>query len=386
MNGAVPSAEPISVCARGKATAPAIGAIDARVREREGDHAADAQRRRHGENEQHEDAAVDRAARRAAPEIGAHAGERRRPPAERVEREAGDEIDDAPQSRLGQRGEQRAEEDSSDRRSADLGEIGEQRRQRGESREREDERVQRRPPRQPADADQRQQLQRRLVHDEQHDDAADEHFRRKRRQQRNQAADLGHVPVGAEHDDELEQERHGGEAERLDRPQRARVAQQRRQRPAEIDAIGDRRVGDVEAQRVRPRSGQLPERKRVVALIGEQREGGGVDQQRRSRQGAEKGPPPQRQPRRAGEAGEDPFAGGQRRVDRRGDQRRAGRRRGQRMRAADRRPRRRSSRCPSLRKFPFFLFQVSAWRAESRNRACARQSTIIWIAARRAKS
>ena len=66
----------------------------------------------------------------------------------------------------------------------------------------------------------------------------------------NQAADLGHVPVGAEHNDELEQERHGDEAERLDRPQRARVAQQRRQRPAEVDAIGDRRVGDVEAQRV----------------------------------------------------------------------------------------------------------------------------------------
>ena len=153
---------------------------DARVGEREGDHAADAQRRRHGENEQHEHAAVDRAARRAAAEIGAHAGERRRPPAERVEREAGDEIDDAPQSRLGQRREQRAEEDLADRRGADLGEIGEQRRQRGEGREREDQRVQRRPPRQPTDADQRQQLQRRLVHDEQHDDAADEHFRRKR--------------------------------------------------------------------------------------------------------------------------------------------------------------------------------------------------------------
>ena len=100
--------------------------------------------------------------------------------------------------------------------------------------------------------------------------------------------------------------------------------------PPRIDAIGDRRVGDVEAHRVPPRSGQLPERKRVVALIGEEREGGGVDKQRRSRQGAEKGPPPQREPRRAGEAGEDPFAGGQRRIDRRGDQHRAGRRRGQR--------------------------------------------------------
>ena len=112
--------------------------------------------------------------------------------------------------------------------------------------------VQRRPPRQPTDADQRQQLQRRLVHDEQHDDAADEHFRRKRRERRDQTADFGHMPVGAEHDDELEQERQGDEAERLDRTQRTRGAQQRRERPAEVDAIGDRRVGDIEAHRVAP--------------------------------------------------------------------------------------------------------------------------------------
>ena len=83
--------------------------------------------------------------------------------------------------------------------------------------------MQRRPPRQPTDADQRQQLQRRLVHDEQHDDAADEHFRRKRLERRDQTANFGHMPVGAEHDDELEQERQGDEAERLDRTQRTRA-------------------------------------------------------------------------------------------------------------------------------------------------------------------
>jgi len=298
--------------------------------ENECDESAGAQRRGNGENEQHEHAAVDRPARRAAAQVGARGNQRRRPAAQRVEHEAGHEIDDAPQSRLGQRREQRTEDDPTDRRGADLGEIGEQRRQRGEGGQGEHQAVQRRPPRRATDADQRQQLQRRLAEDEQHGRAADEHLDGKRREREREPADFGHVPIGAEQDDELEQEGRGDEAERLDRPQRPRRAEQRRQRAAEIEAIGDRRIGDVEAQRVRPRTGQLPECKRIIALISEQGEGDGVDDHRRYRQGAEEGLSQQRESGRAGETGDHPFARRQRRIDRCGEQRRADRSRDQR--------------------------------------------------------
>ena len=137
------------------------------------------------------------------------------------------------------------------------------------------------------DADQRQQLQHDLAEGEQHEGAADKDLGRERREREHGAAEFSHVPIGAEQDDQLEEERHGDQAERLDQPQRTRAAEQRRQPAADIDAIGDRRIRDVEPQRIRPRTRQLPEGEQVIALIGEQREHGGVDQHRLGRQRAE---------------------------------------------------------------------------------------------------
>ena len=77
--------------------------------------------------------------------------------------------------------------------------------------------------------DQRQQLQPALADDEQRDGATDKGLAPGTRTSPTIGADFRHVPIGAEQDDQLEEEGHGDQADRLDRPQRATIADQRRQ-------------------------------------------------------------------------------------------------------------------------------------------------------------
>ena len=248
--------------------------------------------------------------------------------------------------------------------------------------------MQRRPPRRPADADQRQKLQADLADDEQRDGAADDHLGRESGKAGTKPADLRHVPVGAEQDDELEQERHGDEADRLDRPQRATIADQRRQRAAKIDAIGDRRRRRRRAAANRP-TGRPIARKPSESLrwIGEQRECHCVEQDRRVARSPSERAPPQLHARRAGDGGEHPFASAERSVDRRGDKQRADQRAAATDSAAGGRRRRIVIALVSLEMSapPFPLPPRGAKVAAERPRVNPLQSPRFRIAARRAE-
>ena len=90
-------------------------------------------------------------------------------------------------------------------------------------------------------------------------------------------AEFGHVPVGADREQQVEQERDRDQAHRLDEPKSAKAADERQDRTAGVDDQRDRRAGRIEPKDVRPRARQLPEAERVIAIKGEDRERRGVD-------------------------------------------------------------------------------------------------------------
>ena len=176
----------------------AVGAADEGLREGKGERARDrrhemgvalgeghkagiAQGRRDGEHDEHEHAAVDRALHEAVAPMAVDRDKARRPRRERVEREAGGEMDQPPQTGLRERGEQRAEPDRRHRRGDVLGEIGQKRRQRAERGDSEHEPVQLRRSHEAANAHQRQDFEPDFARAEQNQGAADENLALKRR-------------------------------------------------------------------------------------------------------------------------------------------------------------------------------------------------------------
>jgi hypothetical protein len=163
--------------------------------------------------------------------------------------------------------------------------------------------------------------------DEQQRHSADEHLalegaRHVRAQQR---AKLLHVPVGAKHHHQIEQEGRRDQTDGLDRPQAAIAAEQCCERPADIDGISDGGAGDIEMRHVAPRPRQLPEADRIIAHEGEDRECGGVENDLRGREWpVGHRPTPQRQTGRAGWRGEEPGLQAQGSPDGQADQKRAG--------------------------------------------------------------
>ena len=114
------------------------------------------------------------------------------------------------------------------------------------------------------------------------------------------------MPIRAQRNDEIEEKRDRDEADRLDRAHRAMAADQRRQRAADVNGVGDRRVRDVETRHVGPGPRQLPEGEIIVALKSEDRESRRVESDRRRRPNAEQRsaakapvPPRPRGPRRS---------------------------------------------------------------------------------------
>ena len=137
-------------------------------------------------------------------------------------------------------------------------------------------------------------------------------------------AELGHVPVGADRKQEVEQERDRDQAQRLDEPKPAKAADERQDRTAGVDDQRDRRAGRIEAKDVRPRARQLPEAERVIAIKGEDRERRGVNgDQRRGIRALGSRPAQKRQSAGAGDRGDDRLKQRDRRVEGEREQRQA---------------------------------------------------------------
>ena len=209
--------------------------------------------------------------------------EARRPAGEPIERDAGQQIDDRPQAGLRQRRAEAGKDDRQKRLNDPLRGVGEQRRHRGDGAAQREQRMRTRRSRQSVDADQADQSQDRLANEPQRQRAPDRDLSAKRQVgvRGDGGAELGHVPVGADREQQVEQERDRDQAQRLDEPKAAKAADQRQDRTAGIDDQRDRRAGRVEAEDVRPRPRQLPEAERVIALKREDREGRGVNDDQR---------------------------------------------------------------------------------------------------------
>ena len=131
----------------------------------------------------------------------------------------------------------------------------------------------------PVNADQADQNQDRLADEPKRQRASDDDLRWKGQTgvRRHGGAELGHVPVGANRKQEVEQERDRDEAQRLDDPQSPKAADEGQDRAAKVDDHRDGGPRRIEAKDVRPRPRQLPESERIVALNREDRERRGVD-------------------------------------------------------------------------------------------------------------
>ena len=163
------------------------------------------------------------------------------------------------------------------------------------------------------------------------------------------SAHPSHAPVGADREQQVEQEGNRDQAHRLDEPESASAADKSQNRTAGVDDQRDRRPGRVETPDVRPRSRQLPESERIIALKGEDRESRGVERdQRRGIWALGPRPAQKRQCAGAGERGEDGLAERDRGVKGEHEQRRAAERR-KRGGPARKRARKRGSRLHAFR-------------------------------------
>ncbi len=236
------------------------------------------------------------------------ASKSRRATAEPVERNARHQIDDRPQSPLRQRGAGAGKDDRQHGLGDELRPVGEKRRGRSDNSSQREDRVGTERTREPVDADQADQRQHGSAEKPERQRAPDGGLHRKRPGgvRGDEAADLGHVPVGVQNQEDIEEERHGEEADRLHETERAIAAGQRHRRAAEIHDNRNRRARNIEPKDVGPRPGQLPKPERVVSLVGEEREGRGVERDDRFREGA-LGPrhTHQSEPGGAGNRGED---------------------------------------------------------------------------------
>ena len=186
----------------------------------------------------------------------------RRPAGEGVEREPGRDIDDGPQSRLGERRRDGAGEDEDDRRRGGLRGIGDQRRQCADRGADEQQDMNSGVALQPVELHQREQGEPELGEQEQRHRAANKHLGRECDvgERRKELGNLRHVPIGAEHDDRVEHHRRENESDRLDDAERAMPARQREQGSDEVSADGERGAVGVDAPNVRPGPDELPER------------------------------------------------------------------------------------------------------------------------------
>ena len=246
-----------------------------------------------------------------------------------VERDAGQKIDDRPQARLSQRGAGTGDEDRQERLSDQLRGVGEQWRGGGDRAAQRKQAVRPRRSREPIDAGEVDQRQHRLADEPQCQRAPDCDLRGKRQagMSGHQGADLGHVPVGADGQEEVEQKGDRNQAQRLDEPKPAKACDEGHDRAADIDDKRDRRPGRVEPPYIRPRSGQPPESERIVALEGEDRERRRIDRdQRRGIRALGASPAQESEPRGAGKGGDDRFARRDRGIEGEGEQRHAAQR------------------------------------------------------------
>ena len=137
-------------------------------------------------------------------------------------------------------------------------------------------------------------------------------------------AEFGHMPVGANRQQQVEQEGDRDQAQRLDQSQAAKAADERQDRTEGIDDERDRRPRRVEAKDVHPRSRQLPEAERVIAIKGEDRERRRVNRnQRRGIWALGSRPAQERQSAGAGDRGDNRLAQSDRGIEGERQQRRA---------------------------------------------------------------
>ena len=234
----------------------------------------------------------------------------RRAAAEPIENNAGQKIDDRPQARLSERGAGAGDEDRQDGLSDRLRGVGEQWGQGGDRPAQRKQPVRPQRPREPVDADEADQRQHRLADEPQGQRAPDRDLTGKRQARaRDRRADLGHVPVGADGQEEVEQKRDRDQAHGLDEPKPAKAADEGHDRAAGVDDERDRRAGRVEPPYVSPRAGQQPESERIIALKGEDRERRRVNRdQRRGIRALGPRRAQESERRCAGERGDDRFA------------------------------------------------------------------------------
>ena len=252
--------------------------------------------------------------------------EARRPAGEPIERNAGQEIDDRPQARLRQRPAQGGKDNRQERLNDPLRRVGEQRRRGSDRAAQRKQRMRARRPRQPVDADQADQNQDRLADEPQDQRASDRDLGDERQVgvRGHGGAEFGHMPVGANRQQQVEQEGDRDQAQRLDQPQAAKAADERQDRTAGVDDQRDRRSRRIEPKDIRPRSGQLPEAERVIAIEGEDRERRGVNRdQRRGIWALGARPAQERQSAGAGDRGDNRLAQRDRGIEGERKQRRA---------------------------------------------------------------
>ena len=212
----------------------------------------------------------------------------RGPTAEPVERNARHQIDDRPQSPLRQRGAGARKDDRQHGLGDELRPVSEKRRGRSDDSSEREDRVRTERTREPVDADQADQRQHGRAEKPERQRAPDGGLHRKRpgSVRGDEAAYLGHVPVGVQDQEDIEEERQREEADRLHGTRRPIAAGQGHRRAAEIHDKRNRRARNIKPEDVGPGPGQLPKPERVVSLIGEEREGRGVERDDRLSEGA----------------------------------------------------------------------------------------------------
>ena len=180
--------------------------------------------------------------------------------------------------------------------------IGDKRRRGGDRPAQRKQRMRARRSRQPVDADQVDQDQDRLADEPEGERASDRDLGGKRQLRRARSRPRPSRPCASRRRWSASRLNRNGTAirlTRLDEPQSASAADQRQNEPPSVDDECDRRPGRVEAPDVRPGPRQLPEPDRIIALKGEDREGGRVERdQRRGKRPLGPGPAQERQARR----------------------------------------------------------------------------------------
>ena len=163
--------------------------------------------------------------------------EPRRPPGEPIESDAGQKIDNRPQSCLSESPAERRKKDRQERLSDPLRRIREQRRRGCDHAAQRKQSVRTGRTRQLVDTDPADQDQNCLADEPQDQRASDGDLRRKGQLsvRRDRSPKFRHVPVGADTHQQVEHEGDRDEAQRLDEPQSAKATDEREDRTADVN-------------------------------------------------------------------------------------------------------------------------------------------------------